>query len=49
MWSYLSVRYNHAMNTLSIARPAPSIEIRTSASRKTLMKASEVNFEPCRC
>jgi hypothetical protein len=31
------------MNTLSIARPTPSIEIATPEFRKTLVNASDVN------
>ena len=34
------------MNTLSIQRPRPSIETRTSASMRTPVKAEPVNWLP---
>ncbi|MCU1363405.1 MAG: putative acyltransferase [Acidimicrobiaceae bacterium] len=40
MWSYLSVRHSRSMNTLSMARPTPSIEIATPASLNTEVKLS---------
>ena len=43
MWSYLIVRHSRSMNTLSIARPTPSIEMATPASSRTLMNAVAVN------
>ena len=50
IWSYLSVRERRSMNTLLIALPTPSIEIATSASFRTEVNSSEVNWgdpDPC--
>ena len=39
-------RHSRSMNTLSIQRPRPSIEIATPASASAPVKAAEVNCEP---
>jgi len=44
--SYFNDRQSRSMNTLSIQRPRPSIEIRTPASCSTLVKSSLVNWLP---
>lgn len=46
MDSYFSDRQRHSMNTLSIYRPRPSMEIRTPASSSTFVKRSLVNWLP---
>src|SRR6476619_685965 len=46
MSSYLSERHSRSMNTLSIQRPRPSIEIWMPAAARLLVKAVEVNCEP---
>ena len=46
MHSYFRLRHSRSMNTLSIHRPRPSIEMRTPASRKTPVNRGEVNWLP---
>src|SRR6476620_1193377 len=46
MSSYLSERHSRSMNTLSIQRPRPSIEIWMPAGASLPVKAVEVNCEP---
>src|SRR5271165_1076820 len=43
---YFSDRHSRSMNTLSIQRPRPSMEIATPASASAPVKATEVNCEP---
>src|SRR5271170_3757717 len=44
--SYLSERHSRSMNTLSIQRPRPSIEMRMPASASAPVKARLVNWLP---
>src|ERR1700677_253499 len=44
--SYLSERHSRSMNTLSIQRPGPSIEMRMPASASAPVKAWLVNWLP---
>src|SRR6516225_5716188 len=46
MSSYLSERHSRSMNTLSIQRPRPSIEMRTPAAASVPVKAALVNWLP---
>src|SRR6266511_1372982 len=46
MSSCLSERHSRSMNTLSIQRPRPSIEMRTPAALSTPVKAALVNWRP---
>jgi len=46
MHSYFSERHSRSMNTLSIHRPRPSIEICTPAFFSTSVKSSLVNWLP---
>src|SRR5713226_6242314 len=46
MSSYFSERHSRSMNTLSIHRPRPSIEMRTPAWASTPVKAVLVNWLP---
>src|SRR5215510_14704763 len=46
MSSYLSERHSRSMNTLSIQRPRPSIEILTPVAVSVPVKAALVNWLP---
>src|SRR6516165_2769346 len=46
MSSYLSERHSRSMNTLSILRPRPSIEILTPVAATVPVKAALVNWLP---
>jgi len=46
MSSYFSERQTRSMNTLSIQRPRPSIEMRTLAASNVPVKAAPVNWLP---
>jgi hypothetical protein len=46
MSSYLSERHSRSMNTLSIQRPRPSIEMRTPAAASVPVKAAAVSWQP---
>src|SRR5260370_4688737 len=46
MSSYLRLRHNRSMNTLSIHRPRPSIEMRIPAAASVPVKAALVNWLP---
>ena len=44
--SYLRLRHNRSMKTLSIQRPRPSMEMRMPASLSVAVKAKRVNCAP---
>src|SRR6267143_4617106 len=46
MSSYFRLRHSRSMNTLSIHRPRPSIEIVTPAAARVPVKAALVNWLP---
>src|SRR5712675_1996197 len=46
MSSYFKLRHSRSMNTLSIHRPRPSIEMRTPAAPSVPVKAALVNWLP---